>query len=538
MVSNNKGRTQLMLALLTSSLCLFPASQVLAARIHNLNDEVVMHMPHIGVAVSASERAAAIGLDIGETLVLKRSEEKDGIVHERYRQHVNGIPVWGQEVIFHSGTHNGVRSVNGVVAKGILRDLGASGIRPLIDSSVALRLVKKQHSLRLNKGAYATPLVYEREISELVVFIDEGVARLAYHVSFFANTVTGNVPTRPHYIVDAANRQVLSYWEGLTTERIGSGPGGNTKTGTVEYGTNLAFLDVAKVNNTCTFDSVNVKSVDLSGNSSNTAAFTYPCSRNTFKAINGAQSPLNDAHYYGGVVFDMYQNWYGTRPVTFQLVMRVHAGTKLQNAYWDGANMNFGDGGDDYYPLVSLDLAAHEISHGFTEQHSDLISIGEAGGINEAFSDMAGEAAKFYLRGSNDWKVGLDIRKDAGAERYMDTPTADGESIDNAANYKFGMDAHLSSGVYNRAFYVLATTQGWSTKKAFEVMVNANRFYWTWYTDFATAACGVINAANDRYYSVADVNAAFVSVGVSCQKIPTQKISPTWLAPVLGLLLD
>jgi Zn-dependent metalloprotease len=36
------------------------------------------------------------------------------------------------------------------------------------------------------------------------------------------------------------------------------------------------------------------------------------------------------------------------------------------------------------------------------------------------------------------------------------------------------LDVHYSSGVYNRAFYTLATTSGWSVKDAFAVMLRAN----------------------------------------------------------------
>ncbi|MBO0200937.1 M4 family metallopeptidase, partial [Vibrio alginolyticus] len=86
-------------------------------------------------------------------------------------------------------------------------------------------------------------------------------------------------------------------------------------------------------------------------------------------------------------------------------------------------------------------VSAHEVSHGFTEQNSNLIYSGQSGGINEAFSDMAGEAAEFYSRGSNDWKVGFDIRKSpTGALRYMDNPPLDGRSIDHASQYVSGMD--------------------------------------------------------------------------------------------------
>jgi len=56
-----------------------------------------------------------------------------------------------------------------------------------------------------------------------------------------------------------------------------------------------------------------------------------------------------------------------------------------ENAYWNGDSMHFSDGGTELYPLVSLDVASHEISYGFTEKNSNLTYIYQSGGINEAF---------------------------------------------------------------------------------------------------------------------------------------------------------
>ncbi|MFM9635003.1 M4 family metallopeptidase, partial [Streptomyces galilaeus] len=82
-----------------------------------------------------------------------------------------------------------------------------------------------------------------------------------------------------------------------------------------------------------------------------------------------------------------------------QLLMRVHYGENWDNATWNGEAMTFGDGSDLYHPLVSLDIVSHEVSHGFTSQNSDLFYYDQSGGINESFSDMAGEAAEYFLHG-------------------------------------------------------------------------------------------------------------------------------------------
>jgi Zn-dependent metalloprotease len=75
---------------------------------------------------------------------------------------------------------------------------------------------------------------------------------------------------------------------------------------------------------------------------------------------------------------------------------------------------------------------------------------------------------KRVVTGTNDWLVGATIFKGAGlALRYMHDPPLDGSSIDHASDYYTGLDVHYSSGVYNKAFYLLSTTDGWDTEKVF-----------------------------------------------------------------------
>jgi vibriolysin len=216
------------------------------------------------------------------------------------------------------------------------------------------------------------------------------------------------------------------------------------------------------------------------------------------------------------VIQNMYSAYTGGKALSFQLIMRTHYGSSYENAFWNGTNMSFGDGATTFYPLVSVDVAGHEVSHGFTEQHSNLTYSGQSGGMNEAYSDMGGEATEYYWKGSNDFLVGPEIFKASGALRYMNNPPQDGGSIDNAANYTSSLDVHYSSGVYNKAFYKLATTSGWNTPNAFKVFARANALYWTPSSTFNSGACGVETAATDLGLSAAAVTAAFSTVGVAC----------------------
>ncbi|MEZ5464882.1 MAG: M4 family metallopeptidase [Lysobacteraceae bacterium] len=492
-----------------------------ARNVNKINSDYLQVSAGLGQAVNATERhAEMLMMNANSGLKLVRStEEKGGVRHYRYQQTINGLPVWGEGIAISENSDGSMRTlfgrmatevniVNGGMANAKRR---AQGLE--LDTGSALNRAKE---VALGKKR-PSDTVFENESSEEMIYIDEaGEAHRVFVSSFFADSMSG-APTRPFVIMDAVSGNVLKQWDGLTHAN-GTGPGGNQKTGQYEYGTDFGYLNVAQSGSTCTMSNSNVKTVNLNhatNNNSNTA-FSYNCPRNTVKTVNGAYSPLNDAHFFGGVIYNMYQDYLNTAPLSFALTMKVHYRSNYENAFWNGSAMTFGDGASTFYPLVSLDVSSHEVSHGFTEQNSDLVYSGQSGGMNEAFSDMAGEAADFYMHGSNDWAVGADIFKGSGALRYMNNPTADGSSIDHADDYYNGLDVHYSSGVYNKAFYNLSTTGGWDIVMAFKAFARANQNYWTSSSTFDAGACGVETAADDLGYDVADVTAAFAAVGVDC----------------------
>ncbi|MBL0164869.1 MAG: M4 family metallopeptidase [Xanthomonadales bacterium] len=493
-------------------------------RVEDLNAIYARAVSNVGKPALSNERhAEMLGLDADSALTtLATVKDSDGTIHYRYQQTFRGVPVWGEHVVASDDKDGNLRSLFGRSVADIAGDI--SSMTANISANTAFTRAKTA-SLGLRSGSIQT----SNESSEKMIYVDDNdTAHLAYVVSFFAdkgigllaaNRSASSDPTRPFVIIDAHSGAVLKQWDGLTTSLIGTGPGGNSKTGQYTWGSggNYGYLDVSQSGTTCTMNNTDVKSVNLNGSTgSSTTAFTFTCPNNTYKAINGAYSPINDAHFFGGVIQNMYSAYVGVKALTFQLVMRVHYGSQYENAFWDGTTMSFGDGKTTFYPLVSVDVAGHEVSHGFTEQHSNLTYSGQSGGMNEAYSDMGGEATEYYWKGSNDFLVGPEIFKGSGALRYMANPPQDGGSIDNAANYTSSLDVHYSSGVYNKAFYKLATTSGWNTPNAFKVFARANSLYWTPSSTFISGACGVETAATDLGLSAAAVTAAFSSVGVSC----------------------
>ncbi|KFZ36807.1 hemagglutinin [Shewanella mangrovi] len=460
--------------------------------------------------VPAVSPAAMLG--VGKAHSFKGKQVKVGKkLKARLHQYYQGVQVYGVSVAADVSAMGVYSKMSGTYLQGLESDLPS--VTPQLDKASAIKNAMKSQQLTAT----------ERSSAKLYIWQDKetGQAHLAYLVDMF---VSAPKVSRPFVVIDANTGAVLKSWEQLTYSQLATGPGGNLKTGEYFYGTDYGDLIVS---DSCQMDNDNVTTLDMNNRTNGSGSVVqFSCPNSPENYVNGAYSAENDAHYFGGVIFDMYSDWFNTSPLTFKLQMRVHYGRNYENAFWDGTGMTFGDGASTFYPLVSLDVSSHEVSHGFTEQNSALTYDGQSGGINEAFSDMAGEAAEFYMKGSNDWMVGAEIFKGSGALRYMDQPSLDGTSIDSANDYYAGLDVHYSSGVFNRAFYLLATTNGWDTRKAFEVFVKANQLYWNADSGFDDAACGAAQAAGDLNYSVSDVESAFALVDVDATCSPTEPETP------------
>lgn len=529
---------------LCAGVCVFGFGQAQAT------SKVEVHARSLG-PVAPTALAAHLHLQAGNKLVVPgttspnngaarlHSDNGNKITRVRARQVYKGVPVYGRSVVVSRDARGSVLKVDGQLEQNLGTELAS--VQPRLSGEQA------QHVLQKARGQLRQT-AREGEAKLYVYPQNKQTTRLIYQVSYLIGS--GNNVSRPTAIIDANTGKVIKQWNGLTTGRRprGSGTptpvqaqgvGGNGFTGLYHYdgsdNRSHATLAVTRQGTACYMINRNVATYNLAGGQRVTL-WSFGCNgRNpanwisTGDSINGAFSPIDDAHHFGQVVHDMYENWFGAPPLknsdgsAMQLHMWVHYGSQYANAFWDGREMVFGDGAQLFYPFVSLDITGHEISHGFTEQHSGLQYTGQSGGMNEAFSDMAGEAVVYYNNGSNNFLVGEDILKPGTAAllglnalRDMCEPSRDGQSIGNAANYYPGLDVHYSSGVYNKAFCLLAKTNGWNTKKAFEVFHDANALYWQPNATFDSGACGVEQAADARGYAEEDVVAAFDGVGVAC----------------------
>ena len=208
--------------------------------------------------------------------------------------------------------------------------------------------------------------------------------------------------------------------------------------------------------------------------------------------------------------------------------------------------MTYGDGdGVQLGPLTSLDVAAHEMSHGVTSSTANLTYSGESGGLNEATSDIMAAAVEFYANNANDvgdYLVGEEVALPGlgqPALRFMDRPSRDGSSADYWSSGTKNLDVHYSSGVANHFFYLLAegsgpktingvsydsptsngsTIAGIGRDAAVQIWYRALTTYMTSSTDYQGARTATLNAASDLYGAgsteYATVAAAWSAVNV------------------------
>ena len=157
----------------------------------------------------------------------------------------------------------------------------------------------------------------------------------------------------------------------------------------------------------------------------------------------------------------------------------------LDNAFFVNKYMVFGNGRTQFFPLVSVDVLGHEMSHGIVEEISPLTYQGHSGALNESFADIIGTCFEFYLfekynqnknkeddlsiMGKPDFEIGEDLDMNGRYLRNMAYPehapqpqpsSVGGQHyIDPASSFDYG-GVHINSGIYNVCFFRLVKKIG------------------------------------------------------------------------------
>ena len=212
-----------------------------------------------------------------------------------------------------------------------------------------------------------------------------------------------------------------------------------------------------------------------------------------------ADVAVNEAYDFSGDTYDFYRDLFDRNSLDdagMTLISSVHVGEPgpegkfqpMDNAFWDGAQMAYGDGDGRVFGRFtrSLDVVAHELTHGVQSFTSNLVYSGQSGALNEHFSDVFGILVRQWKLGEKaekaSWLVGTDVLVPADTRRgirdmehpgtaYADDPLLGtdpqpGHMKDFVKTAADSGGVHLNSGIPNRAFVLVAQSLGgfaWET---------------------------------------------------------------------------
>ncbi|GAA2366938.1 zinc metalloprotease [Catellatospora methionotrophica] len=407
--------------------------------------------PSAPVGVAAAERALAehpsdVRAASGDAYRIDRTISDSSGTHVRYDRTFHGLRVYGGDFVVHTAA-NGVYKGSSV---GLAAPLTLS-TTPQITAAKAAQAARARFS-----GTVATV-----GSPELFVDASSGKGKLAWETVVTGMGTDKQTPSELHVITDAATGAFLGSFDEI---KMVTGTGNGIYTGNVSIDTTLSGSTYQMI------DPVrgNGRTCDMNNGSSTCTTFTDADNAWGDGTNANRQSAGVDAHFGAAATFDYFKNVHGRNGIFGNgagVPSRVHYGNAYVNAFWDGAQMTYGDGSGNSRPLVSLDVAGHEMSHGVTEALAGLVYSGESGGLNEATSDIFGNMVEFYAAAPSDpgdYQVGekININGNGTPLRYMYNPTLDGASHGCWSTSTNSVDVHYSSGPGNHFFFNLAEGTG------------------------------------------------------------------------------
>ncbi len=489
-----------------------------------------------------------------------------GYVHARFEQTYADLPVWGRDLYVHFNAEGEIYAVNGryeptprrVITTPSL-DADAAITRtiddlkqadrwaPLSDETMAwLGLDVPSAELVLYPEALGrTALAYEvtlhpnwLEWYSYIIDAHTGAVlnRIARHCTLNhqapAPKVTGmelSVPVVP------ASSQAGTFLDATATDLNGSNQ--NIRVHQADDGNFFMVWDLSNLN-AGAFNFVPANLHENGGGLTLSANNTDLGENVQLSYVGNDQNTWIDpaavsAHANMNVAFEYYRDKHNRNAINDQdqsIVSIVHAtqeGAGLDNAFWTGRFMVYGDGAQAFTPLAgALDVAVHEMSHGVIEHSAGLVYQFQSGALNESFADVFG-----VLGEPNDFLLGEDIvRAELGVSGLRDLLNPDSPNLVGAVDFRqpATMDAfrnlradqdnggvHVNSGIPNRAAGLIIQALG--TGPTEQIYYRALTNYMTRNSEFGDARQALEQAATDLFGAneVTAVQNAFDAVGIT-----------------------
>ena len=475
------------------------------------------------------DKAAARGVGSADEFKVKKVEiDRLSMAHTRFQQTVNDIPVWEGEAIVHLRADGELADVTDN-----LKEAVAVNTEPNFSATQALNMARSFAGI---SNSVSPRRMTDDAKLELWIYRAADRDHLTYRVEMPIIDGTENTSI-PVVFVDAQTGEKVFEYNNLHT-----GTGSSLYSGTVTIATSSAggtfyMEDLGRKQGTFNMNSTGNT---LFGTGGKMSRFT-----GTDDIWNASLERAGvDAHLGAARTFDYFLNVHGRNgidgsggPLTVAaganssiglIASRVHFGKKYNNAFWLNNQMTYGDGdGSQFGPLVSTDIAGHEMTHGVTEYTANLNYSNESGALNESMSDVFGALVELYADGgvvsADTWKIGEDTYtpNTAGdALRYMNNPhlagnygyTTNDDPDHYSERYTGTGDSggvHINSGIANHVFYLAAaggthhlsgvTVSGIGPTDAGAIWYRALTVYMTSGTNFAGARTATLNAAADLF---------------------------------------
>lgn len=469
-----------------------------------------------------------------------------GMTYVKMRQSVNGIPVFGREMVVHINSNHEIYVVNGEFFPRAKVD---EGTVPSVSPDLAIAAAKSD----IGPAVYRWDTVFEqmlpagkswRPAAELMIYEHEKQFRLVYRTMI---AIEEPEPANWVYFIDAKTGEVLHRYNDLKSTDV-VGTGNSLYRGAVPINTNQTSPTNFEMKDNLqrqlwTYDNNNRGDQSLPGTLFTDSDNVWGDGTNSNRQSAGV-----DAHWGAAITYGYYLSNHGRQSVDdsgLRITSSVHYKRNLVNAYWNGAQMLYGDGdGVTATPLVDLDVVAHELTHGVTQYSANLIYQNQSGALNESVSDIFAMFidADDYTIGEDSWLAS------PGYLRSMSNPTLAGqpkhmEDYVNTTSDNGGV--HTNSGIPNFAAYLM--TAGGSGKYPAPVVTGIGRTkasdiwylaltggYMTASTDFAGARSATVTAATVLYGAnsteVQTVKNAWTAVGVNEPPPPPSDFTGTFVA--------
>ena len=457
--------------------------------------------------------------------------------HERFQQYYGGLRVYGAEMVLHADESK-VKSMNGRVfpTPEKLR------IQPQIKApeSVALGFQGLSSVSRIEASSSS---LFKRHpsTSELIIYHKEGKPVLAYELELHPNQFERWV-----VFLDAQTGEVLDKYnhtctlDGVFSTQARDLNGVNQSFVIIQSGQAYYLIDPSKE----MFDNTRSKLPDdprgaiwtIDANNSSIAGemkLSHVISNNGTAWNATAVS----AHRNATVCYDYYRNTFNRNSldgsggnIISVINITDEDGLGMDNAYWNGEFMGYGNGRDGFKPLAgALDVAGHEMTHGVIESTARLEYRNQSGALNESFADIFAT-----MIDRDDWVLGEDVVKGnvfpSGALRSLENPNQGGKNDPgyqpkNMDQYVFLRDipsednggVHINSGIPNHAFFLFATASGMNREKAERIYYHTLTNYLTRTSKFVDLRLAVIQSAKDLFGNGVEAQAAaaaFDAVGI------------------------